>query len=306
MKIIFKRNWKFILSFVAVVIIWILIRENIPNWGYILFGIIDFDGDDKVDLSSIPITGSQNRTVSARWRTSSVAVQIIINWNGDNTVPHDAFYFAVENSQLTLRTTDSNRIWAFADANDGKWHQGVLILDGTNTSDLSLVVDGNLLTPTSTADGTLNTKNDVENNIGVRWDVTLSSFMNYFIGELDEIAVWDTNLSVDQREQLYNSRMRYTALQIQTLNLVGFWPLDDGPDGSSADGDLIRDRSGNNLNGIGDDGANNTGLIWKAGILPYPSSAILVRSTIITPLLNEFYLHKLRLGAQENLRLGLR
>jgi len=54
--------------------------------------------------------------------------------------------------------------------------------------------------------------------------------------------------------------------------LVGYWPLDDSPDGTSGDGDTFVDRSGTGNNGTGVDGANNTGLTVKASsYLMYPA-----------------------------------
>jgi hypothetical protein len=49
-----------------------------------------------------------------------------------------------------------------------------------------------------------------------------------------------------------------------------YWPLDNQPDGTAADGDTYRDRVGTN-NGTGSDGANNTGLTNIAEkVLSYP------------------------------------
>ena len=88
-----------------------------------------------------------------------------------------------------------------------------------------------------------------------------------FNGQLDDVRVYDRALSDTEIETLGKGRIRRGIL----TGLVGYWALDDGPDGTSADGDTIRDISGANGDATGVDGANNTGLTWNAGeVLTYP------------------------------------
>jgi hypothetical protein len=83
-----------------------------------------------------------------------------------------------------------------------------------------------------------------------------------FDGLIQDVRVYSRILNAAEIAALYNARSR--DFQI-TSGLVGHWPLDDGPDGSSADTDVARDRAGKGNNGTGDDGANNTGLTWRSG-----------------------------------------
>lgn len=107
---------------------------------------------------------------------------------------------------------------------------------------------------------------------------------NPFDGILSDVVFYSVVLSQAEINQLYNSRIKYMPLQIQPSNFIGYWPMNDGSDGTSADGDTIRDLSGNGNDGTGDDGANNTGLTWKAeevlsypaGVLPVTLSSVLV------------------------------
>lgn len=85
-----------------------------------------------------------------------------------------------------------------------------------------------------------------------------------FSGIIDEMALWNKILTATEIGILASSHIKHMPLQIQASNLKAYWPMDDGLDGTSADGDTVRDLSVNGNNGIGDDGANNTGLTWKA------------------------------------------
>jgi len=82
----------------------------------------------------------------------------------------------------------------------------------------------------------------------------------FFDGEINEIAVWDVNLSVGEIDTLFNSMGKRMPLQIQGSNLQAYWALDDEPDGSSSDGDTFNDGSSNTNTCTGDDGGNNSGL----------------------------------------------
>ena len=90
-------------------------------------------------------------------------------------------------------------------------------------------------------------------------------------GRMNEIAIWNTNLSATDVEILCNSKVKGMPLQIKPANLVMYLPLDDEPDGTSGDGDTFVDRSGSGNDGTGYDSANNTGLTCKGEeVLSYP------------------------------------
>ncbi len=94
-----------------------------------------------------------------------------------------------------------------------------------------------------------------------------------FNGQITECALWNVVLTADEMLKLASSRVKRLPLQIQPSSLIGYWPLDEQMDGTSADGDTFYDLgpSGNNL--TGNDGAGNTGLTAKAEeVLSYPSN----------------------------------
>lgn len=94
---------------------------------------------------------------------------------------------------------------------------------------------------------------------------------NPFDGFMYEVAMWNTQLSVVEIGQLYAARQHGMPLQIQAANLKAYWMLDDIADGTSGDGDLFLDSSGNGVTGTGDDGAGNAGLTcYGSTHLSYP------------------------------------
>ena len=101
-------------------------------------------------------------------------------------------------------------------------------------------------------------------------------------GLIEGLFVWKgVSLSSIEREIIVNSNIKNIELQIQPANIVAGWGFCGGPDGDSADGDVLIDLTGNGNDAIGDDGANNSGLTWKAeDILSYPVSPVFINTSI--------------------------
>jgi hypothetical protein len=128
-----------------------------------------------------------------------------------------------------------------------------------------------------------------------------------FWGIISELVIWDVELTLAQVKQLYNSRLKGMGDQISPDDRVLDLRMDDGLDGTSADGDTVRDYSGNSNDGTGDDGADNTGLTWKAeDYLSYPNDVILTTLSEAVVIPYEILLSKLKPGIRIGQQLGIR
>lgn len=87
---------------------------------------------------------------------------------------------------------------------------------------------------------------------------------NPFKGNIYTVCIWSSLLTAAEMSQLVTSQTKNVCSQISPSTLEGEYYLDDQPDGTSGDGDTFRDRSENINNGVGNDGANNTGLTMIA------------------------------------------
>ncbi|MHC4792294.1 MAG: LamG-like jellyroll fold domain-containing protein, partial [Planctomycetota bacterium] len=154
----------------------------------------------------------------------------------------------------------------------GEWaHLGVVFDGGgaANADRLKLYINGTQRTltyagtiPATTTDSTANLLLGYVDTGGadLRYDDYLGS-----------IALWDVALSATEMAYLGGARTRLMPSQVQPANLVLYYLMNEGPDGTSADGDTLRDSSDSGNTGTGQDGANNTGLDWQAGqVLSYP------------------------------------
>jgi len=147
---------------------------------------------------------------------------------------------------------------------DGAWHHATFVYSG----DLpDIYIDGALSNGATVSSGVMgNINNAVSLFIGSLRDVA-----SYWDGTIGEIAFWNTDLSAIQAALLCDSRVKRIPLQVAPANLVAYWPMDDKPHGTNANGDTVLDISSNTNNGTGDDGAGNV-LTWQAEeVLSYPT-----------------------------------
>jgi hypothetical protein len=87
---------------------------------------------------------------------------------------------------------------------------------------------------------------------------------NIFKGLIEDLQIYSSVLTATQIAAIYSSRMRYYGEQAG-LDPDGYFPLDDGGDGTAANGETAKDQSGNGYDGTCTNGT------WRAGsILSYP------------------------------------
>lgn len=248
---------------------------------------IEFDNvDDFISLgnpASLKLTG--NMTITAWVKLNNIpssTMDVITKYSaGDRSyffrINEDAgpglwrFYFIAGRNGVNATT--------FGAISADTWYFVVGMVDGSNNK--ISVNGGTFNTNTRSAPVGGNDRVDIgaSNGVSLFWD-----------GQIDELAIWSKALSDNDIADLYNSKIKGMPLQVQPANLVAYWPMDNGPDGASADGDTIRDLSGNGSDGIGDNGANNTGLTWKAEeVLSYPPSVLpVIFVPVAAAIMNQF------------------
>jgi len=103
---------------------------------------------------------------------------------------------------------------------------------------------------------------------GIRFASPLSSLN----GTVHEVSTWSSNLTTQQILSYHNSGIRRIPCQLDSVNLLNYWEISDGSDGSSADTNSLKSICGSRSdNATADNGANNTGLTWEAEtVLNYP------------------------------------
>jgi len=251
------------------------------------FGAVDFDGVDDSVLTA----------VSAPFQ---IAVRTVSAWIYPRTAGESNFGIIVSTHEsganggwlISMCSNDGTEcpaisntieIFNYFTGTDGAWYAttGVTLnawnhvavsYDASSTSNVPVIyINGQLMTIGGPTFGTPTGSSEHSSGDVLRIGTFNTAEDFNFDGLIDDVRIYNRALSAVEIEIIAKGRLKYDSLTTPGNGLVGYWPLDDSPDGTSGDGDTFVDRSGNGNNGTGVDGANNTGLTAKASsYLMYP------------------------------------
>ena len=138
---------------------------------------------------------------------------------------------------LTRFTSGSNTsVFSTTQINDGLWHHVLCVNDG---ADLKMYIDGTLENTTVGGGGTM--LNGTSYFAIGRREANTSSNYNFLDGNIDEVAVWNS----DQSSNINSIYSASGALDLSSLNPLSWWRMGDG-DTFSTSWTLIDNGSGGN------------------------------------------------------------
>jgi hypothetical protein len=188
-------------------------RNGVANQAY------SFDGDDRIDVGNLNLGQIQySYTYSTWFRTSSTSntdKTIISDYNsssGDDDI-FSCWNLLEFNNQVvrfeTRNYPNGYGVGSTSPLNNGFWHNMVSVLD-RNTGQLELYVDGIFISSTSFPNQTNFDANGFL-RFGVHmWSNTFQS-STYWIGEIDDIGIWNRALTPQEITNLYTSTVPPTA-----------------------------------------------------------------------------------------------
>ena len=244
----------------------------------VAFGGIDFDGSDDSLNSSVAwdLTGSNIITLSfwLNWDNFSDADEVLIETsinynNSDNTTlinPNSSSASAFEVAFHHAGAGIDYLKTSFPRPSSDVWHHYAIVISVTGGASVKAYVDG--VSQTITTTETLGHETTGFGNYTWYFGARAGTAF-HMDAALEEFYIFTRELTQTEVNLVALADMRGSGLQ--NGSLFNYIPIDDGADGTSADGDTISDRSGNGKTATGNDGGNNTGLTWKAGeVLSYP------------------------------------
>ena len=192
--------------------------------GYLPMYVASFNGNNSyVSVPSVPVLHPTQAITVAAW------VKKTINNQGAVVRTYSDYFLDFNNGPALLRWS-INAHWDYVTSypNDGRWH---FIVGTYDRVKLGYFIDGKLVQ-------TINLTEAINNNnqpirIGTRGDL----YTNYFNGSLANIQIYNTALTPQEIQYLYQQGLGGGPVRLQ--NLVGWWPLN---------GDA-KDYSGNNNHG---------------------------------------------------------
>lgn len=177
-------------------------------------GAVALDGDgDYVEIPGFKgITGSGNRTCSA-WIKTNQPSGDIITW-GEMGLPSYRWIVRLDGAGLLQVEVGGGYVSAATPLIDDQWHHVAVVLDGGNTDDIRLYVDGQIEAASGLVQRIINTSAANTVKIGVFTDT-----QRYFNGLIDDVRIYDRALSENEVLALYQ------IPEPTTLLLFGFGGL---------------------------------------------------------------------------------
>ncbi len=158
-----------------------------------------------------------------------------LNSGYDLTLINHRLYFRWNNQQM----------FSTAVINNSKWYHVAVTFDGANT--YTMYIDGFEVRTNST--GSSPAVNSNKSMIGAM-DTTNNNPINYFNGAIDEVRIWNTELSENQIREMMNQQIEANGTNVsgvvvqmditglQWNNLVGYYQMLIGPQSNIANGNI--------------------------------------------------------------------
>ena len=208
----------------------------------------DFDGTD--DYVYVPNSTSLNiitaMSVSMWFKTTSSSVMYGLTQGSGSQIKYYVQFYAPIN-RIRVEIFDGSGVLVDIDNtqvfNDGQWHNLTFTTDAlTTTNGVKVYFDGNLLSNK----GTLN-------NNGIRTAAAglfIGQIPNTgrFNGNIDEVSIFNTELSASDVTSIYNSGVPNDISNIS--GLISWWRMGDSATWTGREWNPIPDANGNN-DGIG-------------------------------------------------------
>jgi len=180
------------------------------------------------------VGGSQNRTIEA-WIKTTSGIGEICSWGRDATA--EKWVFRLANGQLRVEINGAGVVGS-AFVNDGQWHHVAVVLSGSSLANISFYVDGVLETLSATSSTAINTNISHTGSHNVRISRGVNN--RYLDGLVDDVRIWDTNLSQATINNWKNLKINTTHPNYSNLKLNYEF---------NENGTLINDSSTNLNNG---------------------------------------------------------
>ena len=206
-----------------------------------------FDGNnDYVTMTDVNDVGTSDFTISTWFRysaTENTLPQLVNKYNGgmgygleivdDGSEDDGKIRAFIKNASARI-----NALSTGATAKDGDWHHVAATWD--RDGNLTVYLDGIAGTSVS-----INTQSgdDIQNALAFVIGAENDHTAQFFKGFINEVAFWTAVLNEAQVQTLFIQGFSFSATNIASGNLVGYWQMNEGS------GSTIADSSGNGNSG---------------------------------------------------------
>ncbi|RYM35518.1 T9SS type A sorting domain-containing protein [Brumimicrobium glaciale] len=169
-----------------------------------------FPGNYILAPGYLGVSGTTNRTIEGWIKTEGTEVDVV-SWG--ESLPGKRFTIKVNNDGRIKLEVHDGSVTGNQVVNDGEWHHFAVSMSGISLSGTKIYIDGALVNSIDLNNIIVNTSafNEVE--------ISRGDWNNYFVGEMDDIRIWDTDLSPATIQNYMHSRIdanhpNYSNLQL--------------------------------------------------------------------------------------------
>jgi hypothetical protein len=224
---------------------------------------LNFDGiNDYIQTTYPGISGSSARTVEAWIRTTANcdpnnggSQKVILDWGAGS--PNGSRYTLniLWSNSIRLEVA-GNGLSATIPINNGAWHHVAAVYDPGNSLGSTLLYINGALAAQGNLTVAVNTATTVALRIGCRVDG-----LNYFLGDIDEVRIWNTARSASQILASYNKEICSNP-----SNLVCYYTFNQGqPSGNNSGQNILFNQVGSQNGTLQGFALTGSGSNWVSG-----------------------------------------
>ncbi|REE08247.1 putative secreted protein (Por secretion system target) [Winogradskyella pacifica] len=209
-----------------------------------------FDGgDDYINFGDNYNLNNTDFSIEAWIKVNTTTGTKTIFSKRDGTSTASGYDLSLIGDRLQFRYNGNTNVVSTQPINSDKWYHAAVTFDG---STYILYIDG---FEVRTRAGTTPTTNANKALIGAM-DRTGDSPINYFDGKIDEVRIWDTQLSQTQIREMMNQEIKQDGSNVmgevipleitgnlQWNSLIGYYQMNTGSDGNNVAAGIIDDIS---------------------------------------------------------------
>ena len=206
-----------------------------------------FDGNDKIEIGNVGLGDiNTSYTYMAWFKTSSIntANKTIMSDYDSNTgddINYACWNYLDANAAARSEIKNSPNVYGVTSSsgmNNDVWHQLITVID-RNSNTIKQYVDATFIGSTAMPSN-INFNTNGFLRFGVhKWNNQFQT-QSFWIGELDDIAIWDRVLSTQEITGLYTALQPSIPAYVPVSGLLAYYPYNGN----------ANDATGNNFNGI--------------------------------------------------------
>lgn len=210
-----------------------------------------FDGvDESMTTDSPGVSGTAAKTLSAWLKVSGTGNMNVLSYGSDTTSNLISFIVIDSAERVIIDIKSAFRRFTATNLFNGDWHHVAITMPaGGDINGTKAYMDGAPLSVDSTTNNSYNTGTNVNVVVGARIGNT-----NFFAGNIDEVSIWNVELTATEVVEIYNSGTPADLLShSKAASLFNWWRMGENSSFPTIPDNSVRQEDGVLINMESDD-----------------------------------------------------